>query len=101
MIKLVTPIMLVLLNACTFNYVDRNGFENSIGFMHQKIKIEKQIVYVEKSSIGLNLGLSKTDAGANLGYKNTIRVFVPENTVIDIDRQPHLVDVDIKKTSLK
>lgn len=77
--------LLMMASGCAFSFVDKDGYEHSIGFIHQKVKLDGNLLYVEKSTAGLNLNLSKSDAGINLGYKNSHRVFLADNLVLKVD----------------
>jgi hypothetical protein len=78
--------MAIMISGCALSFVDKDGYEHSIGFIHQKVKLDGNLLYVQKSTAGLNVNLSQSDAGINLGYKNSYRVFVAENMVLAIDK---------------
>jgi hypothetical protein len=86
-VKLLTIALLtVMASGCAISFVDKDGYEHSIGFIHQKVKLDGNLLYVQKRSAGLNVNLSQSDAGINLGYKNSYRVFVAENMILTLDK---------------
>lgn len=90
-------VFILTLPGCAVTYVDSSGYEHSIGLIHQKVNVKNEILYIEKRSLGLNIGLSETDGGITLGYKNSTRVFAPEDTKITVDNRKEQVIVDIDK----
>ncbi|MBL4673540.1 MAG: hypothetical protein JKX81_14870 [Arenicella sp.] len=78
--------MAAMISGCALSFVDKDGYEHSIGLIHQKVKLDGNLLYVQKSTVGLNVNLSQSDAGINLGYKNSYRVFVAQNMVLAIDK---------------
>lgn len=88
----------LLLSGCAISYVDKSGFEHTVGLFHAKVKIDHQLLHVQRESIGLNLSLAEGDAGFNIGYKNSYRVFVPNNVIMysDVDGPEHTI-VEVSK----
>ena len=44
----------VMTSGCALSFVDKDGYEHSIGFIHQKVKLDGNLLYVQKSTTGLN-----------------------------------------------
>jgi hypothetical protein len=83
---LATMAMAMMISGCALSFVDKDGYERSIGLIHQKVKLDGNLLYVEKSTAGLNLNFSQSDGGINLGYKNSSRVFLADDMVLAIDK---------------
>lgn len=90
---------MVILGGCSVTYTDNNGYEHSFGLVHQKIKTTDQMIYLQKDTIGVNVSLSSEDGGATIGYKNSVRVFVPEDSVLTIDNQEGEIKANLKKSN--
>lgn len=87
----------LLMTGCSLTYTDQNGYEHSFGLVHQEVRKTDGTVYWEKNTLGLDVNLSSTDGGTTLGYKKSIRVFVPEDSVLTIDRQDNDINASIEK----
>ncbi|MEA3236044.1 hypothetical protein OP492_15450 [Pseudomonas mosselii] len=87
----------LLLSGCSLTYRDDDGVEHSFGLVHQKIKTTDEMVYIEKNYYGASLSLTPDDGGASLGYKKTVRVFVPEDSVLAIDNQKGEINTNLEK----
>lgn len=83
---LAIALITVMTSGCAISFVDKDGYEHSIGLIHQKVKLDGNLLYVQKSTAGLNMNFSQSDGGINLGYKNSYRVFVAENMVLTLDK---------------
>jgi len=93
---LAITIMATLISGCALSFVDKDGYEHSIGLIHQKVKLDGNLLYVQKSTAGLNVNFSQSDGGINLGYKNSSRVFLADNMVLAIDKDgANSVEIDL------
>ncbi|WP_409277097.1 hypothetical protein [Pseudomonas defluvii] len=85
MARIIVLATAVMLGGCSITYKGNDGVEHSFGLVYQKTKATDEMIYLEKHYYGVSLNLVPDDAGATIGYKNSVRVFVPEDAILTID----------------
>lgn len=85
-----------LLTGCSVSFIDKDGFEHTYGIFHSSVKVSDNTIFIEKTTIGLNLGLATSDEGLTLGFKNSQRVFLKNDMIVSINKDDNTTDVTVE-----
>lgn len=96
----VTIILIVvsIVNGRAYSYLDEKGNEHTVGLFFYKSYFTGKLIYSDKTTLGLSMELSESDGYFGIGYRNSIRVFVPDNSLLSVDKEYNNVHIDLEKT---
>ena len=83
--KLSLFICIHLFSGCAINYTDKYGYQRSIGFMNIKSRKEDCVLTTQIKTLGINLDVTESSGGFNIGYRNISKLMIEDDESIVIE----------------
>ncbi len=77
---------------CAVSYIDPKGREQAVGLFRQSVTHTDNLVIIERKVAGLSVDLVKDNGGVTFGYKETRRVYIEDESTIEITEDHIKVD---------